>query len=269
MSKRDYEEKVNIKKPKKPQTQSRKKRRKKPNEPDGGGKVNQGYIPHPREKKPPKPPYKPMSAVQRKMRERVYSARYNLKQRVKDMERRGYIFPDYLKEEIEEMYSLPGRSISQMRSYLKSIKDYSFRNLIEEVDYQSELSYNERISGVEGYGIERRIRQGELTEERLSVIMSLIDLIDDLAESAAPSNGYTPQAIQAKIILQREYSAKNPAVLLSAQRNADALNESVYGLYASGQEDRTRSLSDVVNLLFSGSAMGYKEVYDLNYDYGV
>ena len=166
------------------------------------------------------------------------------------------------------MYRLPGRSIPQMRSYLESIKDYSFRNLLEEVDYQSELSYNERISGAEGYAIERRIRQRELTEERLSVIMSLIDLIDELAATGL-GNGYTPQAIQAKIILQREYSAKNLAVLLSAQRNADALNESVYGLYASDQEDRSRSLSDVVNLLFSGSAMGYKEVYDLNYDYGV
>ena len=268
MAKRDYEEKVNIKKPKNPQPPTRKKRRKKPNEPDGGGKVNQGYIPHPREKKPPKAPYKPMSSEQRKMRDRVYSARYNLKQRVKDMEKRGYIFPDYLKEEIEEMYRLPGRSIPQMRSYLESIKDYRFRNLIEEVDYQSELSYNERISGVEGYAIERRIRQRDLTEERLSVIMSLIDLIDELAATGI-RNGYTPEAIQAKIILQREYSAKNPVVLLSAQRNADALNEAVYALYASEQEYRTRSLSDVVNLLFSGSAMEYKEVYDLNYDYGV
>lgn len=218
----------------------------------------------PTRRKPRKP-----TPLQTQLRKQVSSRKSALKKRVKSLEERGYIIPEKIWSQIESMMDTKGLSTREMRRYLEKASKLTIKNIIPKSQYVSELSFGEVVSGEEGLRIEREAKKG--AGEGLNVLMSLIDLIDELVQA---HGGMYQEAEQVKVILQREYSLKNADVLKAAQDNVDALIESAYALFSSGEQYRKAALSDITTILFSNKPLDFQSASELNklrlkYDDGV
>lgn len=218
----------------------------------------------PTKRKPRKP-----TPLQTKLRKQVSSRKSALKKRIKSLEERGYIIPEKIRSQIESMMDTQGMSTREMRRYLEKASKLTIKNIVPKSQYVSELSFGEVVSGEEGLRIEREAKKG--ADEGLNVLMSLIDLIDELVQA---HGGMHQEAEQVKVILQREYSLKNADVLKCAQDNVDALVESVYSLFSSGEQYRKAALSDITTILFSNKPLDFQSASELKqlrikYDDGV
>lgn len=212
-----------------------------------------------------------LTKQQRQYRQKIYKQRTALKKRVANLTQRGYIIPENLKAEIQMLYELPGKTVREAKKYLSRIKNLTVAKILPNLQYSSSLTYGEIVSGEEGRKLERKAKKSG-ADEGLNVLMNCIDLIDSLSVSSSSIGGAPEEAIQAKLILQREYSLKNNTVLQTAQDNAVQLTEACYGLFASDQEDRKASLADLTNILFSGVALSLEDteaIQNMRYDEGV